>query len=204
MAKKQRLSSYQEGVIKRYYEHQDTLMIHRLGEIVSDLYLCTDAKQRDKLWLSARKALVNLRADPARLSRVMRERNPEELAKLVGELTLIERPANGQIAREAVPENSGASNESVGEPGAPAPPSTAVSPNPEVLKKAMKAFKKRLKLMRLDDESQLGRGAMTSGKKSDIVAVMPPSQYPREVWDELVRQGRLRYAGQGLYSLAGK
>jgi hypothetical protein len=66
----------------------------------------------------------------------------------------------------------------------------------------MKAFKKRLKLARLDDESSLGRGPMSGGKSSSIVAIMPPNQYPRAVWDELVARGRLKYAGQGLYQLA--
>jgi hypothetical protein len=76
------------------------------------------------------------------------------------------------------------------------------SPTPEELRKAMKAFKKRLKLARLDDESSLGRGPMSGGKSSGIVAIMPPNQYPKAVWDELVARGRLKYAGQGLYQLA--
>ena len=69
------------------------------------------------------------------------------------------------------------------------------------LKNALKAFKKRLKLTRLDQESRLGRGAMSSGGRSDIVAISPPTQYPQAVWDELVRQGKLRRAGHGLYEL---
>ncbi len=76
------------------------------------------------------------------------------------------------------------------------------SPTPEELKKAMKAFKKRLKLARLDDESTLGHGPLTGGKSSSIVAVMPPNQYRKAIWDELVARGRLKYAGQGLYQLA--
>lgn len=82
------------------------------------------------------------------------------------------------------------------------PSSSAASPTPEELRRAMKAFKKRLKLARLDDESSLGRGPMSGGKSSSIVAIMPPNQYPRAVWDELVARGRLKYAGQGLYQLA--
>jgi len=83
----------------------------------------------------------------------------------------------------------------------PQPPSASGSPTPEELRNALKAFKKRLKLTRLDDESSLGRGPMSGGKSSGIVAIMPPNQYPRAVWDELVKQGRLKYAGQGLYQL---
>lgn len=81
----------------------------------------------------------------------------------------------------------------------PEPPSAPGSPTHLDLKKALKAFKKRLKLTRLDDESGPGGGAMTGGKTSGIVAIMPPNQYPQAVWDELVRQGKLKYTGHGLY-----
>jgi len=74
---------------------------------------------------------------------------------------------------------------------------------PQVLKQAMKAFKKRLKLTRLDAESTLGGGPFSSGRGSGIVAIQPPNQYPREVWEKLVEHGRLRRAGGGLYELAG-
>ena len=69
----------------------------------------------------------------------------------------------------------------------------------EVLRKAYKAFKKRLKLAQLDDSSTAG-GALSSGDKG-LTAVAPPDSYPREVWEELVRQGRLKSAGHGLYEL---
>jgi hypothetical protein len=77
------------------------------------------------------------------------------------------------------------------------------SPSPEELKQALKAFKKRLKLTRLDNESRLGGGPLT-GRASDIVGISPPNQYPQAVWDELVRQGKLRKLGGGLYGLAGE
>ncbi len=80
--------------------------------------------------------------------------------------------------------------------------SPSASPTPEELRNALKAFKKRLKLTRLDDESSLGRGPLSGGKTSGIVAITPPHQYPRAVWDQLVVLGRLKYAGQGMYQLA--
>jgi hypothetical protein len=73
---------------------------------------------------------------------------------------------------------------------------------PEYLKGAMKAFKKRLKLTRLDEESSLGGGPFSKGGDSGIVAIQPPNQYPRAVWDKLVEMGKLHYAGGGLYGLA--
>ncbi len=85
-----------------------------------------------------------------------------------------------------------------GEPG----PALPGGIDPMQLKKALRAFRKRLKLARLDDESRLGYGAMTGGGRSGIVAIPPPTQYPQAVWDELVRQGKLRYAHHGLYELS--
>ena len=77
------------------------------------------------------------------------------------------------------------------------------SPFGDQLKQALKAFKKRLKLTRLDHESKLGYGPMTKGnsRNSGIVAITPPNQFPKEVWDELTRQGKLKHVGQGLYEL---
>ena len=71
----------------------------------------------------------------------------------------------------------------------------------EELKRALKAFKKRLKLTRLDDESRLGYGPMSGGGTSGVTAVTPPNQYPKSMWDALAEKGRLRYVGEGMYEL---
>lgn len=84
------------------------------------------------------------------------------------------------------------------------PPTQPGLPTPEVLRNALKAFKKRLKLTRLDAESAVGHGPLSSGRSSGIVAITPPNQYPRAVWDELAAQGKLKYAGQGLYELSNQ
>jgi hypothetical protein len=68
---------------------------------------------------------------------------------------------------------------------------TLVAHDRDVLKRALKAFRKRLKLVQLDSESSVGHGPMSAGRHSSIVGVRPPDQYPQEVWDELVRQKRL-------------
>jgi hypothetical protein len=72
---------------------------------------------------------------------------------------------------------------------------------PQELKAALKAFKKRLKLTCLDDQSRIGVGPMSSGRASGIVAITPPDQYPEAVWEELAQQGKLRRAGNGMYEL---
>ena len=75
------------------------------------------------------------------------------------------------------------------------------APEPRELKAALKAFRKRLKLTCLDDQSRIGVGPMSSGRQSGIVGITPPDQFPQTVWDELVRQGKLKESGSGLYEL---
>lgn len=77
--------------------------------------------------------------------------------------------------------------------------SSAPEPTKEELQQAFKAFKKRLKLNRLDDESRLGHGAMTKGGASGIVGIKPPEQFPQEIWDALEDKGKIEYLGNGLY-----
>jgi hypothetical protein len=77
----------------------------------------------------------------------------------------------------------------------------AVPPSKEELKAAFKAFKKRLKLTKLEEESKLTRRPTTSGQPSAIVAIVPPNQFGPAVWEELVKQGKLKKAGQGTYEV---
>jgi hypothetical protein len=83
--------------------------------------------------------------------------------------------------------------------------SDAESPSPPIdpalLKKAMRAFRKRLRLTVLNDESRLGGRYTSSGRKSSIVAIQGPYGYPPEVWKALVEEGKLRDAGRGFYEL---
>lgn len=83
----------------------------------------------------------------------------------------------------------------------PSTPSTP-APDDDTLKRAFNAFKKRWKVTRLDDESKLGGGRpVTSGKASATVGIRPPSDFPREVWGELARQGRVKDMGGGFYAM---
>ena len=71
------------------------------------------------------------------------------------------------------------------------------------MKKALRAFKKKLKLQQLDDDSRLGRSPLT-GSRSSVVAIQPPPGYGREVWEQLAAQGYLRNDGGGFYALGSK
>ncbi len=63
-----------------------------------------------------------------------------------------------------------------------------------------KAFKKRLKLTQLDDDSKLGHSPLT-GSKAKVVSIQPPVGFGREIWDELVEKGFLKRDGVGFYEL---
>jgi hypothetical protein len=79
-------TSYQKGIINRYYEHKEDISSQKLGEIVSDLYMETDGAKAARKWKSAQTALYNLGANKARVDKIVAEKNLQALAKLVEEL----------------------------------------------------------------------------------------------------------------------
>lgn len=85
MARGQYLSPHQKGIVKRYYEHKDTLAVQKLGEIVSELYLCTDPKKADCLWQRAHKALIGADANRVFVDKLMKDRDVKRLAAYLGE-----------------------------------------------------------------------------------------------------------------------
>lgn len=149
---------------------------HRLAE--------GDAASAGPVWGEIHQALLKTKADKKLVMRIIATRDVDELSRL------IEALENGQAAPE--------------DPDSPAddPSAPLRTVDPEQTKHAMRAFRKRLKLTRLDDESRIHVSPMTGGKASQIRAILPPHEYERDIWDELVRQGQLRDAGQGFYELA--
>jgi len=90
-----------------------------------------------------------------------------------------------------------------GDDGAAAPPAGGGEAiDAETLRRALKAFRKRQALTRLDDESKLGRGPLSKGPDESYAAIIPPNEWPEPVWQELVSQGKLKYLGHGFYELA--
>jgi hypothetical protein len=153
----------------------------RLDEIAG-----SDPAAAGPIWGAAHKLLLKAKADPGELARLIATRDVEGLRRLVATLHG-DRPPEEPAGEEA-----------------PTPGAPAAGPNipAETLKKAMHAFRRRLKLVRLDHESKLGVGPMTSGRKAEIDAIMPPREFPEEVWQALVAEGRLRPAGKGFFMLA--
>ena len=70
----------------------------------------------------------------------------------------------------------------------------------EEMKKALKAFRKRMKIMQLEEDSKLGHSPLT-GAKSTIVSIQPPSGFGKEVWEELADKGFLKRDGRGFFEL---
>ena len=80
MAKNER-STYQKEVISRYYENLDTIMLGKLGELVTELYLADTHAKKERLWQRAHKAMVKLKVPPSIIDHIMQKRNVEILAK---------------------------------------------------------------------------------------------------------------------------
>ena len=80
MAKKE-FSKYQTDVVGRYYDNLNTIMLQRLGEIVTELYLADTDDKKNRLWQKAHKAMINLKVRPAIVSHIMEKKSVEVLAK---------------------------------------------------------------------------------------------------------------------------
>lgn len=78
-------SSYQQRVIKNYYDNQDAIMVQRLGELVTDLYL-SEGKARAKLWQRVVGALEKLKVPAKQIEKLVKSDNPALLANLVQQL----------------------------------------------------------------------------------------------------------------------
>jgi hypothetical protein len=87
MAKGQHLSKHQQGIVKRYYRNLDTITLNKLGELVSEIALCTDAKKLDKLWERAAVALDKIEANEALVRKAITQRDVKALASIVNSLS---------------------------------------------------------------------------------------------------------------------
>jgi hypothetical protein len=75
------ISKYQSKVISNYYSNLDTIMLTKLQEIVTDLYLADTKSKQDRLWDRAEKAMIKLKIKPAVIEHIVEKRDPAILAK---------------------------------------------------------------------------------------------------------------------------
>lgn len=78
-------SPYQQKIIKRYYDNQDTIQSQKLAELVSELYL-SEGKKRERVWKSIVTALEKLGIGPGRIAHLREKDDPALLAGVVKEL----------------------------------------------------------------------------------------------------------------------
>lgn len=188
-------SAYQKKVINNYYENRDTIVTQKLSEMVSDLWLCENAEKAGKMWAKLQTTLLSAGVPTDRVQHICDQRNVELLAGLVKELDAGGIAPKPPEASTPKPVRSG--------PGSVAPGTSIAPPSidEEQLKRAMTAFKKKIKSTKLDDVSGLGGRYTTRGKESSINAVTAPREFPPAVWQELVKRGRLKSVGQGMYQM---
>ena len=149
----------------------DADILARLDELLATVRGLADPRRATAEWKQIYKLLQQARLPAGRFTGVVGMRDVAGLSRLVEEL-------HGTVAAPA------------GE-----------TFDPETLKKAMHAFRKRLSLTVLDEESKLGRSPLTKGSDSSRASIVPPDEWPESVWQELVRQGKLRYLGHRFYEL---
>ena len=148
--------------------------VTKLDELTAAIRGYDDPRRAAGEWKQVYKLLQKTDLPSARVTHVVGMRDVAGLAEMIGQLRA---PS-----------------------AAPAPPQ---APSAQTCKRAMRAFRKRLALTRLDEESKISiHSPLSKGSASDgPAAVVPPREWPQSVWQELVRQGKLRHIGQGLYEL---
>ena len=76
---------YQSKVIKRYYDNRENIMVQRLSELTTELYLA-EGKKRERVWKRISTALEQLGVSPAKIKWMMNRDNPAQLAEFVKKL----------------------------------------------------------------------------------------------------------------------
>lgn len=76
---------YQQKVIKRYYDNQDTIARQRLAELVGELYLA-EGKKRATVWKNLEAAMKKLGIPQVRIEHLKQKDNAALVAELVKEL----------------------------------------------------------------------------------------------------------------------
>jgi len=78
---KQEYTDYQKSVIHGYFNNLDAIMLQKVAELVSELYVAdTDAK-KERLWQRVQKAMTNLKIPPAIADHILAQRDVQVLAK---------------------------------------------------------------------------------------------------------------------------
>jgi len=78
-------SPYQDRVIRNYYQNRDDIMIQRLGELVTDLFLA-EGPAKTKIWKRVAEILEKLKIPKDQIQHLVRSDNPSLVANLLKKL----------------------------------------------------------------------------------------------------------------------
>ncbi len=78
-------SQHQKKIIDGYYQNRDSIMLSRLSELVSELYLAGSDRKRDQLWKRVETAMGNLKVKPSIAMHILSQRKPDLLAEHVAD-----------------------------------------------------------------------------------------------------------------------
>ena len=81
---KNEYSEYQKSIISGYYRNLDTIMLGKLSEMVSELFLAgaeANKAKQDRLWQRVHKAMLQLNIPPSIIEHIMNKRDVKILAK---------------------------------------------------------------------------------------------------------------------------
>ncbi len=151
-------------------------LTQKLRQLHADIAKSGDGFQIVDAWAMVDRLMGRLPVDQAQLKRVIAEKDAQGLKAMLDELEAPPAPKAGPAATFPAPE----------------------------MDAAMRAFKKRLKVMILSDESRLGGRYTTGGRTSKIDAIEPPPDFDRKIWKALAASGQLIDTGGGFYSLPKK
>lgn len=73
---------HQDKIIKRYYDNRDEIMIQKLSELVTDLYLA-EGKKRTQVWKRIVAALENIKCPPEKIEQLVHSDNPTLLLRYI-------------------------------------------------------------------------------------------------------------------------
>ncbi len=71
---------HQKKIIDRYYDNRDDIMLTKLSELVTELYLADTDSKRDRLWKRVETAIANLKIKESLATHILSKRSPELLA----------------------------------------------------------------------------------------------------------------------------
>jgi len=63
------------------YNNLDTIILQKLGELVTELYLADTRARQNRLWQKAHKAMIKLEIPPAIIDHIMEKKDVQVLAK---------------------------------------------------------------------------------------------------------------------------